>query len=182
MKYCADCVWMGETPNKDGLFKCTNCASGYDAVSARMQACRSFTEAFNSRRSESQREGFMGISRSHGYYIVTVVTTILGIEDQASYLSNFAYFRDQMMPLIIGGEEWLLDYDCYGPDIADKIKNAPNALEVAQKLFDNYIKPFNTYFEENMFDDALVIYQTMFSELKKEYCPDSSGKKLGRSL
>lgn len=167
MKYCADCVDMGETPNKKGLFKCLNCRkSGYDEVSARQIACGFFTEAFNGRRSETERERLMQISRDHGYYITTFIVETLDLEDKEDYLYAFAYIKEAIMPSLDSSMSWVNDYDTYGPIIADRLKEANNSESLASSLFNLYLKPFKESIDAGETMEAIRTYDSMYQELK----------------
>lgn len=165
-KYCADCVSMDTAADKHGMFKCLACRkSGYDRVSARKIACDSFSECFNSRRSESERETLMSISRGHNCYIVGAIISTLQIEDE-TYMDNFDYFRNVLLPRIHGGNEWLRDYDINGPKVAAKIVGD---VDKCSDLFVRFLLPFTVHMNENNIDSAFLVYNYMYTLLKQEF-------------
>ena len=176
-KYCADCVNMATGSHQKGMFKCTNSRSGYDKVSARMLACSYFTECFNSRRCETDRNNYMEISRSYGCYIVTAVVTTLKLEDAKMYINTFDYFRNQIMPELQGGYEWLEDYDTFGPKVALKVSEDEFKCE---SLFVDYIRPFTNFILCNQVDKAVILYKKMYTNLKNEYGLGTYPKRLVR--
>lgn len=167
-KYCADCIDMGTVDTK-GKYPCNNPRCGYKVVSARQAACSYFTECFNSRRSETEREQMMRTSRDYGYYVMTTVMDILNYPEKDNYISEFAYVKDVIMPQLNGGIEWVSEYDIFGPVIAFFISEEPNRVEFARKLYDTYLKDFHTLFGKNELDKAIEVYQNMFKDLMIKY-------------
>lgn len=169
MKYCVDCAWMGECENKNGKFPCTNPRSNYEYVSARMGKCNAFTDILNSKRGEGRKEDLMRISKSHGYYIVTAVCDILGIGTNNVYMEYFMYVRDVVMPNLAYGEEWIKDYEEFGPKIAGAILNSENREELAGKILLECLEPFVELMAESRVDEAITVYQNMVEQEKIRY-------------
>ena len=165
-RFCADCAHMQTGANDEGLFKCKNSRSGYEEVAANMLACAYFTGCFNSRRGESEREKLMAISRHHRGYIVGAIVNTLDLPDAETYINAFGYYREVMLPIMMGGSEWLDDYDTYGPVVANEIRGN---VEKCQELFDNIIEPFTTLIGFGRVDRARLLYNKMYDDLKAEY-------------
>ncbi|MCX4248940.1 MAG: hypothetical protein OSJ65_04165 [Bacilli bacterium] len=167
-KFCADCIYMGNVDTK-GKFPCNNSRSGLKVVSARQVACNYFTECFNSRRSETERERMMRTSRDYGYYIMTAVMDILNLPERETYITEFAYVKDVIMPKLNGGAAWVNEYDTFGPVIAFGIREENDPASVALELFETYIRTFHALFNNNEIDQAISVYQDMFRELMVRY-------------
>lgn len=164
MKYCVDCRWMGECEDKNGKFPCQNSKSNYKEVSARMQKCNAFGEVMG--RDEWRKEQLMKISKSHGYYIVTAVCETLGLGTDNVYMDYFMYVRDVVMPNLAYGNEWIADYEEFGPKIADTIVNAENKEEIAGRILNECLNPFVELMIAGNVDDAITVYQTMVEQEK----------------
>lgn len=178
MKYCADCAWMGECENKDGLFPCTNSRSNYRDVSARMEKCNYFTDILNSKRGEGRKEQLMKISKSHGYYIVTAVCEILELDEENIYIEYFKYVRDIVMPNLAYGPDWIEDYEEFGPKVAELMRKAENREEIAGRILNECLNPFVELMMEGNIDKAITVYQEMFEREKVNFGLTSQPKKL----
>lgn len=178
MKYCADCAWMGECDNKDGKFPCENPRSSYKVVSARMSKCNAFTDILNSKRGEGRKEELMRISKSHGYYIVTAVCKILGLDTDNIYMEYFMYLRDVIMPNLEYGKEWIEDYEEYGPKIAEAIENSENREEIAGSILNECLNPFVELMIKCNVDEAITIYQEMVEQQKVKFGFSPASKNL----
>lgn len=176
---CSDCAYMDTNVKSNGKYRCTNCRSGYDEVAATMAACNVFCDCLYSRRSSSERAALYRASRDKGLWILTAIMDILDLEQKDLYLGEFAYLKTVMLPLIEGGNEWIRDYDTFGPIIADRLHKEENAREVAESLFNEFILPFHNYFVEGNIDDAFTIYQNMYRSLKLKYGIEPMPKRLG---
>lgn len=176
---CSDCAYMDTNIKSNGKYRCENCRkSGYDEVSATMIACRSFCDSLYSRRSSSERQALYNASRAKGLWIMTAIMDILDLEDRETYLGEFAYLKMIMLPLLIGGNDWVRDYDTFGPIIAEKLKQEENKEEYAEELFNEYILPFHISFNSGNIDAAFDIYQNMFRRLKIRYGLEPQPKQL----
>lgn len=176
MKYCADCVDLQDGGHRNGLFPCLNPKSGYQEVSAGQKKCDYFTECFNSRRGERRREELMRISREYHCYIVTAIVTTLILEDCLLHLNTFDYYRNVILPNMVGGEEWLEDYDTYGPIVAEAVEGDEDKCSY---LFETYIRPFtNLLLLSNQVDAARAVYDRMYANLKEEYNIGTGNRKL----
>lgn len=178
MKYCADCAWMSECETKDGKFPCENRRSKYDYVSARMIKCNEFTDIMNGKRGEGRKEQLMRISKSHGYYIVTAVSEILGLGADNVYMETFKYVRDVVMPNLCYGKNWIEGYEEFGPKIADYIYNAENREEIAGRILNECLNPFVELVLTNEVDEAITIYNNMVEQEKVRCGLSSKPKKL----
>lgn len=167
MKYCADCRNMG-TADDRGKFPCTERKSGYKVVSARMPACACFGDIFNSKRSETDRERYMRTSREYGYFIMTAIMNILKLPDKDRYIHEFAFLKDEVLPKLVGGEEWVDDYNVFGPMIVSFILG-DDKERIANSLYRRYIRDFDALMGKNEFDAAIEVYNNMYEELKIKY-------------
>ena len=176
MKYCCDCAYMdtneGEGKNI-GKYPCTNKRVKDNYVSARKVVRGGdspffffFLEAFWS-RGEWEREQYMKESKRHGYYVVSAVCEILGLEDKTSYLNRFIYFRDIILPELC--PSIISQYEFYGPIFAEKIRGEENKEEIASCIFDYYIFDMVNCIKNEKYQDALNIFKAMIKELKTRY-------------
>lgn len=175
MKYCADCTWLQDGGHRNGMFPCENRKSGYQEVSAKKTRCDYFLEILNSKRGERRREELMRISKEYHCYIVTAIVTTLIIDDCLDYLNAFDYYRGVILPLINGGDEWLEDYDTYGPIVAEAVEGDEDKCSY---LFETYVKPFTQLLSLNQVDAAKAVYDRMYVNLKEEYNIGTGNRKL----
>lgn len=171
-KYCADCYHMDTCPNYEGKFRCTNARkSGYTFVSARMEAnnCNGFGYTRNDRRSESDKEKLMRISKSYGYYITSAITEILDLPGDNIYQTSFKYVRDIYMPASVEHQTFIEEYNALGPICARSLKQDEENKEYCGYLVACYLEPFSILVEEENIEDAIEIYKQMFTEVKRHY-------------
>lgn len=169
MKYCCDCYYMAETMTKDGKFKCENCRSSYDYVYPMDQKCYQFGEIFNSRRCESDKERLIRESKAARRYIVTIVSSLLGLAPDNKHASAFNYVREVILPSTEEGLEFLEDYDTNGIKVAKCLLDDYNRQSVAEWILYHFLTPFTKCVEENNIDEALFIYNNMYYDLKVRY-------------
>ncbi len=183
-KDCAMCCYMGTCENNDGKFPCTSPKVSAKYVSANQNAsdCNSYTPSFSSRRGESEMERLRKISRNKGYYIMTAIMDILNIPEKDIYIAEFAYIKDVVMPNLEGGNDWILEYDVIGLDIAFGLREDINRVEIAKGLFEKHIKGFHELFQEGKIDEAITAYDQMYCELKRKYGFEESPRKLIQTI
>lgn len=107
-------------------------------------------------------------SNNYGCYITTIVTQILGLDDNCKELETLRLLRSQMQQdnRCIG---LLYEYDVIGPEISKSIKkqfNETNNIELWILIFNFYIQPTIHLYEDNKYDKAIERYKEMFDSLK----------------
>lgn len=167
MNYCADCAYMDINPNSHGKFRCEKARkSGYDFVSARMSSCYHFVDSFISKRSISERNALMAISKKNGCYLVTALTVILNLDN--SYYEAFKYFKNEIL-IQNKYESFLTEYDEIGPYVADMLVRDPENYLFAIILLTEYLEPFKTFINQFKFDDAYNTYKKMYDFILERY-------------
>jgi len=177
MKYCCDCAYMdtveGEGKNV-GLYPCTNKKIKDKYVSARKVAkggyepfCPGFLEAFNHTRCEWDREQYMKESKRHGYYIVSAITKLLGLETDNEYLTSFQYLKDVVLPIL--NPELIEEYDRIGPELADKLLGEDNNVELASYLLYKYLVDMCERIQDREYYEAIDSFKKLLKELKARY-------------
>lgn len=166
---CSDCAYMDECIKANGKYRCENSRSGYDEVAATMAACNYFCDSLYSRRSSSDRDRLYKASKAKGWWIMSAIMEILNVDGKEVYLNEFAYLKTVMLPLLDGGNDWIDDYDRFGPIIAKNIKEEANKEDFARNLFIDYILPFHVLFNQGNIDAAFGVYQQMYNKLKVRY-------------
>lgn len=176
MKDCSDCYWMGINENKDGKFPCSNRKSSYDFVSARQDKCNYFGEALFSKRSNTDRERMRKISKQHGYYIMTVLSKMVGISEDNIYMQQFMYLRDVIMESDSKYDKYVEKYELVGPIVAQHIEKYNN-IDFCRYLFSEYLDEFLLHMINNQYDIAVRTYFNMI-DLIIEQLDINKGNKL----
>lgn len=166
---CADCRWLDANGEKDGKYPCTNSKSGYKVVSARMRKCGCYGEMFYSSRSQTERDMLERNSKSHGYFIVTAITQILGLEEDNKYLQTFAYLKDEVMPNVEEYQSFLEEYETNGPRISEELKSQEDAYEYAELLKMAYLEDVAELTAMNRPDDAISTFKDMYEMLRQDF-------------
>lgn len=164
--YCASCTWMNENQNSRRYW----CNRQNSWRYANDPKCGSYCEAYS--RSDSARENMYRYSS--GYYVTTAILNILRALDnnhQIEILGNFIennLRKDmQYFPLLVA-------YEIIGPQIATKLQEDPDKINIATTMFYQYVKPTIKAIEENQTHLAVHIYKSMTLELANRYHIDTN--------
>ena len=114
---------------------------------------------------------------SSGCYITTAVCDILGYNDNCEELETLRSFRENWMKSEENKERCLPileDYKIVGREISNKLFFDPDKEKKAGIILDLYIKPAITNINEEKYEEALEIYETMTFNLIDHYKIDDS--------
>jgi len=163
-KECAYCAYMDKSTKCDGKYKCEVFKDWRYADDDVAKDCRRFCEIFwrdidiaKSAVEESKKY------RRAAFYIVTAIAEILGLDENSFDIGTFRNFRDDIVDHNPDYTQKLIKYDIIGPVIANKLKSLPNRVEVAEDLYNIYIKGCVHYIEKG----NLATAETMETELYK---------------
>ncbi len=166
-----------------GKYPCTNKRIKDSYVSARKVVrggdtpfCPGFLEAFWS-RGEWEREQYMKESKRHGYYVLTAIKDILGLDEQDVRFNKFVYLRDVIIPEL--DPKFDKEYEFYGPILADELKSDIFGKEASQYYLLNYIYKVINDVEEEKYEEAIDLYKTMINSMKLQYLDNFKVLKLG---
>ena len=188
MKYCCDCAYMdtneGEGKNI-GKYPCTNKRIKDKYVSARKVVrggdypfCPGFLEAFST-RGEWEREQYMKESKRHGYYVLTAIKDILGLDEHEVRFNKFVYLRDVIMPKL--DPKFVSEYEFYGPILADELKSDDFSKEAATYYLTEFVYEVINCIDEEKYERAIEIYKSMINSMKLQYLEDFKVIKLTNS-
>ena len=100
-------------------------------VSARLRKCSCYGETFYSSRSQTERDSLERNSKSHGYFIITAFSKILGLEEDNKFINAFAYIKDEVMPNVEEYQGFLEEYEATGPTLSEKLLAEEDAFDYA---------------------------------------------------
>ena len=156
MACCADCAKMNlNDQNRWGEFWCGERGHYYPGSDS---ICGYFVE----------RGG-------GGCYLTTIVVDCLGYDDYCQYLQKLRRFRDHVMKKNKKYDDLLREYDHVGPILAHAIEADESKRNVAEALFQNYIRPVCDLLDKGRHDDAVALYKDMVVKLENRYLTGRKG-------
>ena len=161
---CSYCRYLDPNNEYNGKFYCEK-KKIY--VSARANLCSYAAEVMG--RPNCDKEKLRQISKSHGYYVVTAITEILGLSEDNGYMETFKYLRDVVLPANEEYQGFIDDYEEDGPALAELIKKDDNSQEYAEYLRVNYLNRLISLFCQDRIDDAIALYTSMLDVIKEKY-------------
>lgn len=102
------------------------------------------------------------------YYILTAICNVLGIKQGDGLFQNFKTLI-QIVRSDINTFDKAINYDIYGPMIADRIEQDPNKVELCKDLLANYLSKAFVAIADNRLEDAISIYEEMVRFLQIRY-------------
>lgn len=123
------------------------------------------------------RRGYTpGPDKGH-WYITTALCTILGLDENCEYLTNYYLLRDTYMRSTHEGREFLANYEVYGPLIAYEIlgtysdpdKKAKIEREVKEVLEPDFLVTINELIKAGRYECAMLAYMQMTDMLAQRY-------------
>lgn len=111
------------------------------------------------------------------FYILTAICNVLGIKQEDGLFQNFKTLI-QIVRNDIDTFDKAIQYDVYGPIIADKIESDFNRVELCKDLLTNYLAKAFIAIEENRLEDAILIYEEMVKFLYVRYSQKDDFKSL----
>lgn len=106
---------------------------------------------------------------SSGCFITTVVCELLGFSDDYFVLNILRDFRNNVLQKDKKYKEVLMEYDVIGPMIADYLRKDSKKQELAQYLYKLCLIPVCNNVLNKRYDDAVLCYQHMTTELICHY-------------
>ena len=123
--------------------------------------------------SDSACSNFKGDGSSSGCYITTVMCDILGYEDHCFYLNKLRAFRDNFMRPNPKYSGLLEEYNIIGVLISNMILKDIEKFDIAEYIFNHYIKQAVDLIEIGKYSESINIYKQMVNFLKERYALNS---------
>lgn len=155
--YCRECLKMDLSDRNRYDNNEAYCTERRHYYNINDRACSTYFEYDENRRSTSST-----------CYITTIVCNILKYDDNCDCLNTLRKFRNYMLtqPCLLS---ILYEYDVIGPIISKYIEEDKNKEQIANNLYNNYIKPTVTLIENKDYSLAINKYTDMVNILKKLY-------------
>lgn len=166
---CSECAYIDVLSENKGKYPCTNSKSGVKVVSARRPKCGCFCAIGVSKRTTSEARALEANSQKYGYFIMTAVTEILGLDEDNKYLTTFKYAKDEVMPNVDEYASFLQEYETTGPIISEKLLEQEDAYEYAEMLKVAYLDEFAELVCMERVDDAITLYKEMYEMLLQDF-------------
>lgn len=163
----ADCSYCRELNSNDEYKGKFYCSKKKQYVSARGSRCSMASEVMG--RSDSEKKRLRDISKAHGYYVITAISNILGLDNDNEYMSAFVYLRDVIMPASDEYKSFIDDYETDGPALASLLSNDEGALDYAEYLRVTYLNGVVSLFCQDRVFDAVSLYTSMLDAMKARY-------------
>lgn len=154
---CADCahIDMNDANRYDSSERW--CSEKREYVSPHERACSN----------KFMNDDIKNPPSSEACYLTTIVCEILGKKDKCRELQILRTFREEYLKSDKQYHDLLCEYDIVGPIIASSIRNSLKPKELADFLYETYIKETVKCIEEHKYLLAIEIYKYMVNELKK---------------
>lgn len=187
---CTSCRSLDPNNCKGGKYLCT---SHREFISARTLAvhCPDFKEVMG--RCACDKEAMRKNSKNHGYYVMTAISSVLGLPEDNQYMILFKKLRDEIMSssldtTIPDVEEedkeasyaiLINRYEEAGPTIAEAIQNNPNAYEICKYYEQVFLKDFVKFMLQEKYTEAAILYFNFVipgikNALTKEYVAEKN--------
>lgn len=168
---CSECTYLKTDGNWPDIYGRYWCKKKDTEIMANSQECGSFCQAYS--RSSSTAKSYYDYSKDHqsssGCFITTITCEILGMNDNNQYLNSLRKFRNNILQKNKETIKILEEYDFIGPLIAEKLRNDPNRLKIAQSLLVNTIIPVAYNTEMGNYNEAIKKYLEMTKSLITRY-------------
>ena len=110
---------------------------------------------------------------SGGCYITTAAVDHMGMKDDGPELGLLRGFRDNVMSQSPDGQAQVAEYDRVGPIIVQALNRRPDATQVYQTLFANFIGPSIVAIAQGDMDSAHDYYAQMV-EMLEQMVPEAA--------
>ena len=161
---CSYCRYLRPSDEKKGKFYCEK---KREYVSARASICSMAAEVMG--RPNCDKEALRRISKSHGYYVVTAITEILGLSEDNEYMETFKYLRDVILPTREEYQSFIDDYETDGPCLAELLRCDDDGNNYAEYLRVAYLNGLVSLFCQDKIDAAMMLCNSMLNAIKKRY-------------
>ncbi len=102
------------------------------------------------------------------YYILTAIFDILGIDKNNKLYQNIMTLIQLVREDELTTKE-AIGYDIFGAEVADKLRQDPNRVEISNYLLTSYLTKIYIAIEMNNQEEAINIYKQMVTELYNRY-------------
>ncbi len=102
-------------------------------------------------------------------YITTAACQVRGMDDDCTELNILRNYRDTYMMNKPGGEELIREYYDIAPSIIKHIDMRPDAKQVYDEIWDEYISPCISDIREGKMEECLDLYIRMVYRMKDKY-------------
>lgn len=106
---------------------------------------------------------------SDGCYLTSACTESRGLADDCHELQVLRDFRDNYLKNLECGDKEIADYYCFAPQIVDKIKERPDAREIFDKIYSEFVAPCVRFIENGEKESAHTLYRAYALNLKETY-------------
>lgn len=166
-----DCRYLDPTKKCNGKVWCSK-HKEYVAANGKIRDksadyCNDAAEVMG--RSTSEKQALARYSKSHGYYVVTAITEVLGLPEDNKYMESFIYLRDVILPANEEYHGFIDDYEIDGPELADLIRKDEKAEEYAEYLRVAYLNRLISLLSQGRIDEAITLYTSMLDAIKEKY-------------
>ncbi len=174
MPFCKFCVYADVY--KRDKYNCVlcKCEGKYYYEASQLNHCNDYKPtsraSYNDEHELKKADQKFGIdTNDSSCFITTTVCDILNLKDDCLVLQILRHLRDQYMIKEEKYNTMLLEYYIIGPSISKKMLELPNSKEVAKDNYNKYLIPASLLVVEGKYEEAINLYQTMVTTLKKQY-------------
>lgn len=166
-----DCRYLDPTKKCNGKVWCSKHRE-YVAANRKIRDrsadyCNDAAEVMG--RLTSEKQALARYSKSHGYYIVTAITELLGLPEDNEYLDSFRYMRDFILPFMEGYQDFIDDYDIDGPVLARLIRKDEEGKDYAEYLRCAFLEGLVDLINQGLVGDAMTLFTSMLDVIKERY-------------
>ena len=126
-------------------------------------------ESFDFMKTPRQQKQPTQQNNGGGCFITTAVCESFGKSDDCYELSTFRYFRDNWLINQSDGKQLIEEYYSVAPKIVKKVNQLPNASEVYQSIWTEYLKACLSLIETQQLQECKRLYQTMVNNLRRQF-------------
>lgn len=102
-------------------------------------------------------------------YITTAACQVRGMADDCEELNLLRTYRDTYMAAQPGGEDLILEYYNIAPSIVKHINMQPDAGQIYDRIWKEYISPCIGKIREGRMEECLALYTKMVLDMKEKY-------------
>lgn len=165
--YCRYCICKDAVNMiRDGKFKCDR-ENTWVFANARPLKSNCFWERPSYQLSDYD-EAFELSKKYQNFYITTTIFRMLG-ESNSTDLDKLYAFRHNYLEVTSSSDDFLMDYDTFGPRIAKILELSDRKHTYAKLLYKYYLQGTLKFIEEGNLDGARALYEAMYMRLRDEF-------------
>lgn len=165
--YCRYCICKdAKNMIRDGKFKCDR-ENTWVFANARPLKSNCFWER-PSYQQPDYNEAFELSKKYRGFYITTAIFNMLGLSNSTD-LDKLYAFRHNYLETIPSSNDFLSDYDTFGPRIAKMLELTDKTHAYAKVLYNFYLLGTLKLIEEGNLEGASELYEAMYTRLRDEF-------------